>query len=430
LKNKVLNFAKKPFIKNVFILASGTAMAQAVNMLFSPLITRIYGPEAYGLMGTFQSIIMIIAPVAALTYPISMVLPKRDEEAIQIGKLSLVTTFINTLIVSIILFIFGDLIIDLFNLESISSFLILIPIIIMFAGLLQIIEQWVIRKKLFDVSAKSNLLEVIITNSGKLGVGLVYPIAPVLIFFTAIKQGIRAFLMFIIAGRSLVNSLFNNSVEKSTLTLAKEHIDFPMYRAPETFFNATAGSLPLLLLTSFFGPAAAGFYSLAKTVLGVPVTLIGNTVGKVFFPKVSEAANDNEKITPLISRATFYLAIVASIPFSIIILFGPWLFSFVFGQEWAVAGEYARWLAIWSYSTFINRPCVQSLPILSAQRFLLIFTVSALILKIIALLIGFFIFGSDIVAMALFGIVGALANLYLILQTILKSKNYDKFNFE
>lgn len=57
-------------------MASGTAMAQVISMLLAPIITRLYGPEAYGMMGTFMAIIGIFTPIAALTYPIAIVLPK------------------------------------------------------------------------------------------------------------------------------------------------------------------------------------------------------------------------------------------------------------------------------------------------------------------------------------------------------------------
>lgn len=431
MKNILLNFVRKSFIKNTLILVSGTALAQGVNMLFTPLITRIFGPEAYGIMGTFLSIISIISPIAALTYPISIVLPPREEEAKSLVGLSLIITSINTIAISILLIILGDLLIGLFNLESVSSFLIFIPFVVFCAGISEIMEQYLIRKKQFKISAQSTLIEVLLTNGGKLIIGLFYPVASVLIIFSALRKGIKGISMFLISDRSIIKNIFNyGDNKKEFLNLSKKYKDFPLYRAPERFFNAISGNLPLLLLTTFFGPVSAGFYSLARTVLGVPIQLLGVSVGKVFFPRVSEAANNNEKIAPLITRATFYLAIVAAIPFAIIILFGPWLFSFIFGEEWAIAGEYARWLAIWSYFTFINRPSVQSLPVLSAQRFLLIFTVSSLLLKLIALLIGFYIFESDIISLALFGITGGLTNIYLIITTIVTSKKYDKFNFD
>src|SRR5699024_1245487 len=126
------------------------------------------------------------------------------------------------------------------------------------------------------------------------------------------------------------------------------------------------------------------------------------------------------RITPLVFKTTFSLAIGAVIPFGIIFLFGPWLFSNIFGSDWAIAGTYSRWLAIWSYSRFINIPSIQTLPILSEQKFLLKFTILALILKLIVLFLGYFIFNSDVVAVALFGLVGAVTNVFLISTTLKK----------
>src|SRR5699024_9958521 len=94
------------------------------------------------------------------------------------------------------------------------------------------------------------------------------------------------------------------------------------------------------------------------------------------------------------------------------------LFSFVFGSDWFVAGEYARWLALWSFFGFINRPSVKSLAVLSAQRFHLIYTILMLITRLIVLAIGYYVFSSDIVAVALFGISGAILNIGLITITL------------
>src|SRR5699024_2177401 len=143
-------------------------------------------------------------------------------------------------------------------------------------------------------------------------------------------------------------------------------------------------------------------YSIAITVLGIPSTLIAKSVGDVFYPRVAQAAQEKQKIMPMIIKSTFYLALVGSIPYGLIVLFGPWLFSFVFGQDWVIAGEYARWVSLWSFFNFINRPSVQSLPVMSAQKFQLIFTVGRLIITSAGLIVGFHVFQSDMVAVALF----------------------------
>src|SRR5699024_5384018 len=108
MKQKIQQLFQKNFIRNVILLATGTAGAQVVTVLASPFITRIYGPDAYGVLGTFTAMANIIIPVAALTYPIAIVLPKKDKEAIGIVKLSLIVTFIISAISLIVLMIFNE----------------------------------------------------------------------------------------------------------------------------------------------------------------------------------------------------------------------------------------------------------------------------------------------------------------------------------
>lgn len=137
------------FIRNVILVATGTASAQIITTLFSPIITRLYGPEAYGIMGTFNSIVFIIAPVVALTYPIALVLPKNDTEANGLARISLYITIVITLAISVIIVFFSETLSRIFNIEEIEPFLLLLPLAIFLSGFMQIIEQWLIRTKYF-----------------------------------------------------------------------------------------------------------------------------------------------------------------------------------------------------------------------------------------------------------------------------------------
>lgn len=427
MKEKIIKLSKLPFIRNVIILSSGTAAAQIIAMLLSPIITRLYGPEAYGLMGTFMAIVTIIGPVAAFTYPIAIVLPKTDREARGLIKLSGILTAVISIIVALIILLFQEHIVSIFQLKDIESYLYLIPVILLFAGLLQIIEQWLIRKKQFSVSAKATLIQSIIVNGGKVGVGFFYPLASVLIAFTALTEGTKAFLMLLFTkenNKNVLTSLFKESV--SLKELAKKYRDFPLFRAPQVFLNAISQSLPILMLTSFFGPAAAGFYSISRTVLGIPSTLIGKSVGDVFYPRISEAANNDENINLLIKKATLALSIVGIVPYGVVFLFGPWLFGLIFGSDWVIAGEYARWISLWMYFMFINQPSVRALPVMSAQSFHLRFTFFTLVTRISLLALGYLVFQSDLVAIALFGISGAILNLVLILLTLKRSVKFSE----
>ncbi|MFE4142770.1 lipopolysaccharide biosynthesis protein [Peribacillus sp. YIM B13472] len=429
MKSKIVKLSKNNFVRNVLIMISGTAAAQAVTMALSPVITRLYGPEAFGLVGVFIAIVGVFTPIAALTYPLAIVLPKNDRDAKGIIRLSLYITTGISIFVALIFLIFNQLIARWFRIEDVAPYLYFIPIIILFSGFLQVVEQWLIRTKQFGITAKVSFLHALILQGSKVSLGFFHPVAVVLIILSALSEGLKAIMMIIYARRSVYkSSIAIDEVPISIRELSGKYKDFPLFRAPEVFLYGISQSLPVLLLTSFFGPASAGFYSICRTVLAMPSMLLGKSVGDVFYPRISEAANNGENLTPLIKKATISLGIIGILPYGIIVAFGPWLFSFVFGSEWVTAGEYARWIALLSFFGFLNRPSVTSLPVLSAQAFQLKFTFLMLLSSVAALAIGYYLFSNDLAAISFFGVTGAILNICLILITLHKSKNFDNKN--
>ncbi|ERS11285.1 hypothetical protein Q673_11155 [Marinobacter sp. EN3] len=419
---KVKALTKSKFVRNVAIVATGTAGAQAITVAFAPLITRLYGPEAFGMLGTFMAILGVLTPVAALTYPIAIVLPKSDVDAISLAKLSAVLALAVALITALVMLVGGEWIALALSLEAVAGFLLLIPVAMVFSAYQQILTQWLIRKKQFKITARVAVFQTLVVNSAKAGVGWFHPVGAALVVITVIGLASHALLLWTgMKGRTEAHPRPQDERTGSTRELAKHHRDFPMYRAPQVALNALSQSLPVLMLASFFGPAAAGFYSLGKMVLGVPVTLIAKSVGDVFYPSVTKEINAGRSVFWLIGKATLGLAAIGAIPFISLIAFGPWIFSLIFGSEWSNAGEYAQWLALWLFFGFINIPSVAAVPALDLQSWLLFYEIVSTGAKLIALMIGFFVFDSDIVAVALMCVSGVFSYSLLIMKVLSKS---------
>ena len=426
LVKKIQAFLRKPFVRNVTIVASGTAAAQVITMIFSPLITRIYGPEAFGLLGIFQSLVAILTPIAALAYPIAIVLPKEDSEAKGLVKLSFLVSAAIFCAVVVVLLTGGEKLLALLDSEAIAPYVMLIPLSMAFAAYMQIGQQWLIRKKQFAITARVAVLQAFLLNSAKTGIGLINPVGAVLVALATLGHGLHAAMLWVgikKSGTFTRNLPPQQTPQLSLKNLAKQYYDFPLYRAPQIFINATSQSLPTLMLASFFGPSSAGFYTICRTVLGMPSRLVGQAVGDVFYPRVTEASHRGEDVQKLILKATLALAAVGFLPFFIIVAFGPQLFAFVFGGEWRIAGEYARWISVWVFFQFINKPSVMAIPALKLQKSLLIYELFSTASKILALFIGFSIFSSDIIAIALFSMFGVFAYVFLIIWVIVNSKN-------
>lgn len=422
MNHTIKRLSQSKFVRNVAIVATGTAGAQAITMAFSPVITRLYGPEAFGLLGTFMAILAVLTPIAALTYPIAIVLPRSDADAKTIAKLSAALALIISALTAVVLFIAGDVIARILGLEAITAFLLFIPVAMLFSAYVQILTQWLIRKKQFKVTARVAVIQALTINSAKTGVGFFYPLGAVLIAVATIGHAFHAMLLWLGTSRRHEAQPNKDESTGTVRELAKRHRDFPMYRAPQVALNAMSQSLPILMLASFFGPAAAGFYSLGRAVMGVPSALIGQAVANVFYPRITEALHAGESTFSLLLRATSTMGVVGLVPFGIVVALGPWLFSFIFGDEWVVAGEYARWLALWLYVGFLNRPSIAAIATLGLQGFFLIYEILSLVIRVLAIYVGFMIFENDVLAVALFSLSGVVLNTLLIVYTLYKSK--------
>ncbi len=426
------NIFNKKIFKNIIILTSGTLIARIISILFSPIIARIYGPEAFGVFGIFNSIIGVLSGIVALTYPIAIVLPKKDREAKTIAKVSIYCSFLFSLCTFIFLFLFRAKIQVHYNLENSIFLIIFVPFIIFISGITQVFDKLLIRKKLFSVIAKLSVFQTVLINIIKSIVGTFYPYGLSLIFIQAIMQLFNVFFLFFsIKKRSLfvyVKELFQYKIED--IKIIVKYKDFPVYRTPQILLNSFSENSPTLILGYFFGPEFAGFYLLSQKLLNLPANLIGRSISMVFFQRASEANNNNEDLYDLLIKATLGLSVISFIPFLLIFFLSPMLFNIFFGNTWLRAGLYARWMSLWNFSAFINKPSIQMIPIIKNQKSFLVFTIFSMFLKIISLLLGNYVFLSDLSAIIIFSSTGFLLNVLYIWYIIIKTKNMKRERFQ
>ena len=419
------------FVGNVAVVAGGIAVAQIIGIVFLPLITRLYGPEAFGMLNVFMSIVAVLASIATLSYASSIVLPKRDVVAYQLLKISLLLACFVSITTGFLFMILKEPIVALFDLEAIASFLWLIPLAVFLSAISQSFDQWNIRNKRYKSVSIAVVAQAGFMGVSRTGAGMLMPTTIILIVLALVAQAIQICVLYLTARRDIAGvRKYRGSTNHRQLavlhTAARKYQDFPRYRAPQIFLNTISRAAPLLLLASVFSPAVAGFYAIAQSVLYLPVSLVSQSVGKVFLQRIATQAHDNKPIRPLILRATYALILLGIVPFGVIMLAGPWLFGFVFGAEWSEAGNYARWLAIWVFFNFINVPAVQSLALTNSQGILLIWEIVTTAIKIALILaVGIMTKNAEL-TVAVYAVLGAVAYLVLIFIGIVQAGKYDR----
>lgn len=413
LQGKLKKLVTGNFFKDATILMSGTAIAQGLAFATSPILSRLYDPTAFGLLGIFIAVTGVIAVAASAKYELAILLPKKDEDAANILALSIGIILIVTASVFLIVLFFRSIIADLLGSIELAPLLWWAPISILCTGLYNALKFWATRRKQFKRISFSHVLQTSGREGSQIGLGYLSGMqGNALVFGYIFGQACSAGSLLIQSYRRdwkfIVESINIPSIKK----LAKKHNDFPKYNTPQNILNSVSQNVPAILLAYFFNPVIVGLYWFTYRILVAPGRLVGSSVRQVFYQRANELINNGKSTLNLYLKTTGGLVIIG-LPILLMIPFGTEIFSFVFGDEWSEAGVYSQWLCLWTFVGFINTPTIMMIPILNLQRFQLYYEIVVTVLRIIAIAIGGLL-SSSLVAIALFSLTGVVVNIYLI----------------
>jgi O-antigen/teichoic acid export membrane protein len=125
---------------------AGTIIAQAIPIAFSPVLTRIFSPENFGLFAVYFSISQLLSVFITGRYEYAIILPEKDEDAINVVALCLSITIIVSLLSLLIFIPFRFVIADLLNMHEIGNYLVLMPLTVFAIGVYTTINIWFNRK--------------------------------------------------------------------------------------------------------------------------------------------------------------------------------------------------------------------------------------------------------------------------------------------
>lgn len=364
IKKRIL---ENEFLKNSLLVGGGTLIAQVIAMLIIPALTRIYTPEDFGILQTFQYISIFFITISALKFDVAILIPKDDitySKVVALGLLSIFFFSLLTLIITYTCYYFNYF--PLFF-RDIQNFLWLLPLVTFVAGLHLLFSAILIRLKKFRSLGESKIFQTIGMISSQLALGLLFRNTSGLIIGDVLGRvsGLLVFYRTIISEIKKSFSLFNLS---KVIKTAKEYSKFPLLTTPGAILNISGYAIPILLFGNFYGATALGFYTLVNKLFAAPSNLIGQSVSQVFSSDTSRLFQDDPKqLYDLFVSVITKLALISIIPVVIIFLFAPQIFSFVFGEEWKMSGYYFRILAPLQFFGFIAGPLTPTLNLIGKQ---------------------------------------------------------------
>ena len=343
-------FPQSKFARNVTLIASGTAFGQGILVLASPLLTRLYSPEDFGILAVFSSILSILAVLASLRYELAIPLPTDNKAAATLLAGALGIAVGTSLLACFAVLFFGERVAIWAGVPALRHYLWFLPISLLGAGAFQCLSYWSARQKNFSLLGYVRALQatgrvIVQIFGGILHFGVFGLISGVLV---AQFLGVGTLL------RKAYAPLKENSGEWGKVL--KRYSDFPKFTVWASLISVIGVQFPPILFTRFFSPEIAGYFLLITRVLTLPAALIGQATGQVFFPLAAEKNHDLVATRTIVQRVSTTLFKIAFPIFALIGLQGETIFRIIFGESWGQAGRYAQYFAPWLLLSFVSSP--------------------------------------------------------------------------
>jgi O-antigen/teichoic acid export membrane protein len=333
----------------------------------------------------------------------AIILPEKDEEAINIVAISMIITLFVSLLSLIIIIPFRHTFALLLNSPQLEHYLLLVPVTVFAIGIYTIFNLWLNRKGFYKDISAGKISRSAFSSIFSLGFGMTLLKSGGLIIADTIGQLVSGIFVMIKAlkyDRDKMSKISLVEMKKQ----AVRYVHFPKFNIVSGFFEKASGQAPVILLSSFFGPAVSGLFSLSQRIIAAPGSLIGSSVGDVFRQQASIEYKKNGNCTKTFLSLLKFLVLIAVIPFAILIVFAPFLFSFIFGPEWRIAGEYAQIMTIMFFLSFVVSPLSNMFIIAEKQKIDLIIQILLFSFVSVSFVVGYNIFRHPKAAILLYSV--------------------------
>jgi O-antigen/teichoic acid export membrane protein len=325
------------FLRSVSTMMKGTAIAQAIPVLISPLLTRIYTPEDYGLFVLFVAVASVLAVIATLRYELAIVVATTEEEAVQIARFALALLCVSCLVIAVTAGIFAEQLANIAGRPGQVGWIHALAPMVAALGAYQVASYLATRARRFDRLAKAAVIQQTVFAVAALGLGAAFRVPAALI---AGRIGAVASGLWILRPRGLGGA----GGGRFFGAVAFRHRQFALYNCPYSLIGTLGRELFLLALMAASQIGAAGLFGLARSVVYAPVTLLSAALSQVFYREAASTLHTPrfEEIVLTLTRAIARLAAPA---FAALPLLAPDAFALLFGDRWRDAGDYAALLA-------------------------------------------------------------------------------------
>lgn len=386
-------FLRSEFLRNVMTLMPGTLLSQAIPILFSIVLARIYSPELFGIYFLFTAILGLAIIFSTGKYELAVLLPEKDEEAAHLIGIALTTCIVFCLVLLSVFALLNQWISGLFKTSQFGIWLLILPLSIFFSAANEVFYYWHNRKKRFKLLSWSKIIQSLTSSSLQLILGFLVMGETGLIVGLVLGQA-TSFVFLLLHFRNKDRDIVRFSLFNNYKTLAKKYLNFPRDIAVAAFVNEAANQLPNIFMTRFLGPTVVGHYGYAQRTVRTPLGVISNAFSDVYKSRAAADYIREGSVKRIFFNTLKSLFLIGFIPFLILFFLAPLIFAWLFGSAFETSGYYTRYLCVPLFLGFVVSPLTSTFYIINKTATFLHVQLLGLFLVVLALVLAYYWSGS------------------------------------
>lgn len=353
VRRRLVALRSDGFFRRLALLSGSAAAGQAFLLLCTPILTRLYSPEAFGEFAILYAIVIMIGTVGLFKIEPRLGICPPEEIPV-----ALATCVISACAV------LGFVFTTLFLLTNIVRIELPVPLWILVMlpplGFLQICplpaSYLYVRAANFRKFALQRIARFAGLGTGQLAFGWIMAGRP---WALALGLAVGQLSELAVASRVLVPALRN--LRAPDFAAVPDYLRrmwrYPLYTLPSRILSDVLHALPVFVAASLYGPYEAGLVAIAQRLLFAPTRLLGHNASHVIMGSKSE--KDSVVFYRVISQYVKYLVFLAGLGFIILYFITDEMWAYILGENWhgirivliALMPLYASYLVLESLSS-------------------------------------------------------------------------------
>lgn len=355
------------FLRNVMVLAGGTASAQVLVVLAMPVLTRLYTPAEMAALSAFIATLSIVSVLGGLCYEQAIPLPADEGDAAHLLVLStsLYVLLAGSATAGVIMG--GARLVELVNTPALLPFLGLLPASLLLLGVYQNMTYWAIRQRAFSGLAQSKLAQSLGVITSQAGLGLLHAGAAGLVVGDVIGRVCGTGAAFALVWRQS-RGAFEAIRLAGLRRVAWRYRKFSIGVVPSLLCTVNLQA-PVFVIAAHYGAPAMAAFALAQQVISTPLQLLGHAIAQVFMAEAATtSATDAGAAKARLLAIMGKLALLGGLLTAAVLIGAPALFALVFGENWREAGVIVQYLAPVFVVQFVMSPIGATVQVMERQE--------------------------------------------------------------